>query len=128
MLPQNGCKQEERNPCTFCLSRAAEARGRGIVLTQRRTPIMHSRTGDVSHFSAPSPQARLELPSLHHVSPSASVLAPRAPPLTRTSSALLQAYQKMFSLEEKQMRNRGKKRSYFPKKTKKCEAHPACLA
>ena len=52
---------------------------------------------------------RLELPSLHHVSPSASLLAPRVPPLTQTSSGLLQKYRKMFSLEEKQMRNRKKK-------------------
>lgn len=102
-------KREERNPCAFpCLGRAAGAWGRGNGAYAEEDAHDAFASGRCQPFFCTLPQRRLELPSLHHISPSASLLALRAPPLTQTSFALLQPYQKMFSLGENRVREKKK--------------------
>lgn len=110
--------REERNTSTFCLSRAAGGWGRGNCAYAEEDAHHAFASGRCQPFFCTLPKRRLELPSLHHVSPSASLLALRAPPLTLTSSALLQAQQKVLSLQEKQMRNREKNPIIFSKEDK----------
>lgn len=128
LLP-NSFKLEKRNPCMFHLCEAGKTWRRGNC-AYAEEDAHHALAGvEMSAmFLHPLTTRRLELPSLRHVSPSASLLTLRLPPPMQTSFALLRPYRKTRYLEEKQMRNRGKKRKSFPKKTKKCEARPVCLA
>lgn len=116
LLP-NSFKLEKRNPCTFHLCEAGKTWGRGNC-AYAEEDAHHAFAGvEMSAmFLHPLTTRRLELPSLRHVSPSASLLTLRLPPPMQTSFGLLQPYRKMLSLEEKQMRNREKKENLFQRR------------
>lgn len=121
----NSFKKEEKNPCTFHLCRNATAWGRGNCAYAEEDAHHAFASVEMSAIFLHSlTHCRLEL-LLLHVSPSASLLALGVPPLTQTSSGLLQAYRKIFSLEEKQMRNR-KKKIIFSKQDKEMRGS-SCL-